>query len=433
MKIAKFLLFTIPLIAQDSFVLRNVTIHPVTSADIVGGSIVVANGKIVELGAKVTASKSIKVIDGKGLHVYPGMINCATQMGLSEVTSVRESNDTNEIGEFLPQVRAVVAVNPDSEHIPVTRVNGITSSLVLPASLAETGRGAGTGPQPILRGQSAMIHLDGWNWEDMAISRNAGVLMRFPAIVTRRAAFGEGAIGTPIPYNEAKKTYETELKKVEEFFDSAKHYQAAKMAKAAGFKPNVQLDAMIPVLEGKVPLLIAAQKERTIREAIAFAKKQNVKIILLDVTKPGKAMDLIKQNNIPVVVGKPTSLPEDEDDPYDAAYSLPGQLYKAGIKFAFGTYDNQFARNLPYEAAFAVAYGLPYDEALKALTIGAAEIFGVSNEIGSIEKGKSADFVVTDGDPLEVRTQVKMLFIRGKNVSLETKQTRLYEKYMNRK
>lgn len=433
MKIAKFLLFTVPLIAQDSFILRNVTIHPVTSADIAGGSIVVANGKIVELGAKVTASKSIKVIDGKGLHVYPGMINCATQMGLSEVTSVRESNDTNEIGEFLPQVRAVVAVNPDSEHIPVTRVNGITSSLVLPASLAETGRGAGTGPQPILRGQSAMIHLDGWNWEDMAISRNAGVLMRFPAIVTRRAAFGEGAIGTPIPYNEAKKTYETELKKVEDFFDSAKHYQTAKMAKAAGFKPNVQLDAMIPVLEGKVPLLIAAQKERTIREAIAFAKKQNVKIILLDVTKPGKAMELIKQHNIPVVVGKPTSLPEDEDDPYDAAYSLPGQLYKAGIQFAFGTYDNQFARNLPYEAAFAVAYGLPHEEALKALTIGAAEIFGVSNEIGSIEKGKSADFVVTDGDPLEVRTQVKMLFIRGKNVSLETKQTRLYEKYMNRK
>ena len=433
MKIAKFLLLTVPLVAQDSFVLRNVTIHPVTSADIAGGSIVVANGRIVELGAKVSASKSIKVIDGKGLHVYPGMINCATQMGLSEVTSVRESNDTNEIGEFLPQVRAVVAVNPDSEHIPVTRVNGITSSLVLPASLADTGRGAGTGPQPILRGQSAMIHLDGWNWEDMAISRNAGVLMRFPAIVTRRAAFGEGAIGTPIPYNDAKKTYETELKKVEEFFDSAKHYQAAKMAKAAGFKPNVQLDAMIPVLEGKVPLLIPAQKERTIRDAIAFAKKQNVKIILLDVAKPGKAMDLIKQSNIPVVVGKPTSLPEDEDDPYDAAYSLPGQLYKAGIKFAFGTYDNQFARNLPYEAAFAVAYGLPYEEALKALTIGAAEIFGVSNEIGSIEKGKSADFVVTDGDPLEVRTQVKMLFIRGKNVSLETKQTRLYEKYMNRK
>ncbi len=433
MKFANVLFLTFPLLAQESFVLRNVTIHPVTSADIAGGSIFVVNGKIVELGTKVTAAKTVKVIDGKGLHVYPGMINCATQMGLSEVSSVRETNDTNEIGEFLPQVRAVIAVNPDSEHIPVTRVNGITSSLTLPASIAEGGRGAGTGPQSILRGQAAIIRMDGWNWEDMAISRNAGLLMRFPAIVTRRAGASEFAAATVIPYTEAKRTYDAELKKVEEFFDSAKRYQAAKNAKAAGFKPNVQLDAMLPVLEGKVPLLVPAQRERTIRDAIAFAKKQNVKLILLDVAKPGKAIDLIKENNIPVIVSKPTSLPEDEDDPYDAAYSLPGQLHKAGIKFAFGTYDNQFARNLPYEAAFAVAYGLPYLEALKALTIGAAEIFGISNEIGSLEKGKSADFVVTDGDPLEVRTQVKMLFIRGKNVTLETKQTKLYEKYMNRK
>ena len=433
MKLANVLFLTLPLLAQESFVLRNVTIHPVTSADIAGGSISVVNGKIVELGTKVTASKTVKVIDGKGLHVYPGMINCATQMGLSEVSSVRETNDTNEIGEFLPQVRAVIAINPDSEHIPVTRVNGITSSLTLPASIAEGGRGAGTGPQSILRGQAAIIRMDGWNWEDMAISRNAGLLMRFPAIVTRRAGPGEFAASTVIPYTEAKRTYDAELKKVEEFFDSAKRYQAAKNAKAAGFKPNVQFDAMLPVLEGKVPLLVPAQRERTIRDVIAFAKKQNVKVILLDVTKPGKAIDLIKENNIPVIVGKPTSLPEDEDDPYDAAYSLPGQLHKAGIKFAFGTYDNQFARNLPYEAAFAVAYGLPYEAALRALTIGAAEIFGISSEIGSLEKGKSADFVVTDGDPLEVRTQVKMLFIRGKNVTLETKQTKLYEKYMNRK
>ena len=429
MKLANVLFLTLPLLAQESFVLRNVTIHPVTSADIAGGSISVVNGKIVELGTKVTAAKTVKVIDGKGLHVYPGMINCATQMGLSEVSSVRETNDTNEIGEFLPQVRAVVAINPDSEHIPVTRVNGITSSLTLPASITAVG----TGPQSILRGQAAIIRMDGWNWEDMAISRNAGLLMRFPAIVTRRAGPGEFAASTVIPYAEAKKTYDAELKKVEEFFDSAKRYQAAKNAKAAGFKPNVQFDAMLPVLDGKVPLLIPAQRERTIRDVIAFAKKQNVKVILLDVAKPGKAIDLIKENNIPVIVGKPTSLPEDEDDPYDAAYSLPGQLHKAGIKFAFGTYDNQFARNLPYEAAFAVAYGLPYEAALKALTIGAAEIFGISSEIGSLEKGKSADFVVTDGDPLEVRTQVKMLFIRGKNVTLETKQTKLYEKYMNRK
>ena len=230
----------------------------------------------------------------------------------------------------------------------------------------------------------------------------------------------------------AKKLYDAELKKADDFFQAAKRYRAAKNSKASDFKSNVQYEAMLPILEGKAPLLVPAERERTIRDAIAFAKKQNVKLILLDVQKPGKAIDLIKENNIPVVVGKPTNLPLDDDDPYDAAYSLPGQLYKAGIKFAFGTYDNQFARNLPFEAAFAVAYGLPYEAALKALTIDAAEIFGVSAEVGSLDKGKSADFIVTDGDPLEVKTQIKMLFIRGKNVSLETRQTRLYEKYKAR-
>ena len=432
MKFANLLFLAAPIFAQEAFVLRNVTIHPVTAPEIAGGSISVANGKIVEYGAKVAAAKNVKVIDGKGLHVYPGMINCATLMGISEVTSVRESNDTNEIGEFVPQVRAVIAFNPDSEHVPVTRVNGITSVVTMPASLTE-GRGAGGAAQSILRGQAAVVHMDGWNWEDMGINRNAGLLMRFPQIVTARVSAFEGATATAIPFADAKKIYDAELKKVDNFFDAARRYQTAKLAKAADFKPNVQYEAMLPLLEGKAPLLVPAERERTIREVIAFAKKQKVKLILLDVQKPGKSIDLIKENNIPVVVGKPTNLPLDEDDPYDAAYSLPGQLYKAGIKFAFGTYDNQFARNLPFEAAFAVAYGLPYEAAMKALTIDAAEIFGVGNVTGSLDKGKSADFVVTDGDPLEVKTQVKMLFINGKNVTLDNRQTRLYEKYNSRK
>lgn len=432
MKFANLLFLAAPIFAQEAFVLRNVTIHPVTAPEIAGGSISVANGKIVEYGAKVAAPKNVKVIDGKGLHVYPGMINCATLMGISEVTSVRESNDTNEIGEFVPQVRAVIAFNPDSEHVPVTRVNGITSVVTMPASLTE-GRGAGGAAQSILRGQAAVVHMDGWNWEDMGINRNAGLLMRFPQIVTARVSAFEGATAAAIPFADAKKIYDAELKKVDNFFDAARRYQTAKLAKAADFKPNVQYEAMLPLLEGKAPLLVPAERERTIREVIAFAKKQKVKLILLDVQKPGKSIDLIKENNIPVVVGKPTNLPLDEDDPYDAAYSLPGQLYKAGIKFAFGTYDNQFARNLPFEAAFAVAYGLPYEAAMKALTIDAAEIFGVGNVTGSLDKGKSADFVVTDGDPLEVKTQVKMLFINGKNVALDNRQTRLYEKYNSRK
>ena len=430
MKFTSLFLLSTAVWGQD-FVLRNVNIHPVVGAEIRGGAITVVGGKITEVSAKVTPKKTDKVIDGKGLHVYPGLINCSTLLGLSEVTSVRETNDTNEIGEFIPQVRAVVAVNPDSEHIAVTRVNGITTAITLPATLTSEG-GRGGAPQGLIRGQATMIHLDGWTWEDMAVQQNAGILMRFPALTTRRAGAAEFAAPTVVPYAEAKRVYDAEIKKIEDFFESAHRYEAQKNAKSADFSPNMVYEAMLPVFAGKVPMLIHAQNERTIREAIAFSKKQKVKIILIDVQRPGKMLDEIKANNIPVIVGKTTNLPEEEDDDYDAAYSLPGQLYKSGIKFAFATYDNQFARNLPYEAAFGVAYGLPYEAALKALTIDAAAIFGVADQIGSLEAGKWADMIVTDGDPLEVKTQLKMLFIKGKNVTLETKQTRLYEKYMGR-
>ena len=194
----------------------------------------------------------------------------------------------------------------------------------------------------------------------------------------------------------------------------------------------MQLEAMLPVLAGKTPLLIPAQRERGIREAIDFAEKHKVKLVLMDVRKPGAQLARIAEKKIAVIVGQPTDLPMDDDDAYDAAYSLPGELHKAGIKFAFGTYDNQFARNLPFEAGFAVAYGLPMEAAWRALTIDAAEIFGLGASTGSLEVGKSADLFLSDGDPLEVKTQVKMVFIQGRNVSLENRQTRLYQKYMAR-
>ncbi len=189
---------------------------------------------------------------------------------------------------------------------------------------------------------------------------------------------------------------------------------------------------MLPVLEGKTPLLISAPRERNIRDAIDFADKHKVRLVLFDVRKPGAQLARLAQKKIPVVVGQPTDLPLDEDDAYDAAYSLPGELHKAGVKFAFATYDNQFARNLPFEAAFAVAYGLPMDAAWRALTVDAAEIFGAAAFTGSLEVGKSADLFLADGDPLEVRTQVKHMFIQGHPVTLENRQTRLYQKYLAR-
>lgn len=421
--------------AQDSYFIKNATIHPVTGPEIKNGSLLIENGKITGIGTKLVAPKTIKVIDAKGLHAWPGMINCATQIGLSEVSSVRETNDTNEIGDFIPQVRAVVAVNPETEHIPVARSNGLTAVLTLPATIAFGGGGGGggaaaVGSQSIVRGQAAVIRLDGWTWEDLALSQNAGMQVRFPVIQTASFSFPAGR--TEIPFAEAKRRYDGEMRKIDEFFEKARRYQQAKKAAAPNFLADVQLDAMLPVLEGKSPLLIPAQRERTIREAIDFAEKHKVKLVLFDVRKPGAQLARIAEKKIPVVVGQPTDLPIDDDDDYDAAYSLPATLHKAGVKFAFATYDNQFARNLPFEASYAVAYGLPMEAAWKALTIDAAEIFGVADQTGSLEKSKSADLFLSDGDPLEVGTQVRMLFIRGKNVSLENRQTQLYKKYLAR-
>jgi imidazolonepropionase-like amidohydrolase len=186
------------------------------------------------------------------------------------------------------------------------------------------------------------------------------------------------------------------------------------------------------VLEGKVPLFVITAHEQAIKDAIKFAEEQKVKIVLANPKELGSMGPELKAKNIPVILGPTLALPSKADEPYDEAFTLPSEFYKAGVKFAFGSFNNEFSRNLPYQAATAVNFGLPYDEALKAVTLNAAEIWGVADRIGSIEEGKWADLMMTDGDPLETKTQVKQLFIKGKPVDLENKQHRLYEKYSNR-
>lgn len=427
------LLLTLPLAAQeDNFLIRGATVHPVASAEIQNGSVLVRDGKIAGVGRNLAAPKGTRIIDGKGLHVYPGMIDSATQMGLSEIGSIRESVDVGELGKFDPQLRAEVAINPASEHIPVTRANGITSVIALPMEGGGGGgfrRGEGGS---IITGQAALVHLDGWTWEEMDIKKSAGMGMNFPIIVSPGGRFF-GAMGRPrTTFTEARKNYETQLRELKEFFEQARRYQKAKAANEKGFEPDLKFEAMLPVLEGKEPLVVMASRERAIHDAVQFADQEKVRVIIADPRELGKEGPELKAHNIPAVLGPTLALPLHEDDPYDAAYTLPDQFYKAGVKFAFGSFNNQFSRDLPYQAATAVAFGLPYDEALKAVTLNAAQIWGVSDRIGSIEEGKAADLIVTDGDPLEARTQVKQLFIKGKTVDLDNKQKRLYEKYLNR-
>lgn len=422
---------------DDSFLIRGVTVHPVANAEIQNGSVLVRDGKIVGVGRNLAAPKGTRIIEGKGLHVYPGMIDSGTELGLSEIGSIRESVDVGEIGKFDPQLRAEVAINPGSEHIPVTRANGITTVISLPMGAGgEGGGGRRGGGGSIISGQAALVHLDGWTWEEMDIKKSAAMAMHMPTILSGGGRFGGGDLPPDVAarfsFSESKKNYETELRELKEFFEEARRYQKAKAAGEKGLKTDLKFEAMLPVLEGKEPLVVMASRERAIHDAVQFAEQQKVKVIIADPRELGKEGPELKARNVPVILGPTLALPLHDDDPYDAAYALPDQFYKAGVKFAFGTFNNEFSRNLPYQAATAVAFGLPYEEALKAVTLNAAQIWGVGDKIGSIEEGKWADLMVTDGDPLETKTQVKQLFIKGKNVDLDNKQKRLYEKYLNR-
>jgi len=269
----------------------------------------------------------------------------------------------------------------------------------------------------------------------MEVKKTAAMALRFPTI---QGGFGRGNadfesfFGPRATFTEQKKTYEAQLKELKEFFEEARRYQHAKAAHAPGFKTDLKFEAMLPVLEGKVPLVAMTPRERSIRDALQFADSEKVKLVIADPHELGKQGPELKAKNVPAILGPTLALPLHEDDPYDAAYALPEEFHKAGVKFAFGSFGNQFSRNLPYQAATAVAFGLPYEEALKAVTVNPAQIWGVGDRIGSIEEGKWADLMITDGDPLETKTQVKQLFIKGKTVDLDNKHKRLYEKYLNR-
>jgi imidazolonepropionase-like amidohydrolase len=432
--------------SNDTFLIRDADVYPVTGPVMQGVSVLVQDGKIANIGAKLTPPKGIRIVEAKGLRVYPGMIDSATELGLQEIESVRETEDTGELGQFMPQLRALAAVNPASEHFPVVRVNGITSVMTFPSSgSAGAGGGGGGrfggGERQFISGQAALIHTDGWTWDDMAIKPYAALHLIFPSMPragrggvsgnpeTAPAAVAGGAAGGAA---QAKQTYQTQIDSINQFFDDARVYQKAKAANLPGFRTDLKFEAMIPVLDGKVPVAITASRASAIHDAVQFAGKQNVKIVILEPHDLKQAAAELKEKNIPVILGRVLALPENEDDAYDSAHTLAAEAYKAGVKFALGTFGNEFVRNLPYEAAAAVAFGLPYDEALKAITINPAQIWGVADQVGSVEKGKWADLIVTNGDPLEVQTQISHLYMKGKEVELTNRQIDLYHKYLNR-
>jgi hypothetical protein len=348
---------------------------------------------------------------------------------LQEVSSVRETGDTGEIGMFNPQLKAISAVNPESEHIPVIRGNGTTLVQILP------GVASGQGQTGIIGGQTSLVHLNGYTWEEMQTAPYVALEAEWPvpSRPVRGGGFTPGAQRTAREgggFAQANRAKEENIQKLTEFVEQARRYQTAK--KAGAVPVDRKFEAMLPILDGAKPMVVTAARERAIREAVEWAEKQKIRIIIAGVTKPGKMTEELGKKRIPVILGSPYSVRMDEDDPYDDPYTLPARLHAAGVEFTYASFGLQFARNLPFQAGQAVAYGLPYDVALKSITMTPAKLWGVADKYGSIETGKTADLIVTDGDPLEPRSSVKMMFINGFAVDLESKHTRLSKKYMDR-
>jgi imidazolonepropionase-like amidohydrolase len=408
---------------SETFAIKNARIVTVTGPTIENGTVVVSGGKITAVGASPSVPSGAKVIDGAGLSVYPGMVDSGTQIGLTEIGSVAGSIDTSEIGDNNANLHVDVSINPDSSHIAVTRVNGITTVLTAP-------RGG------LISGQSALINLDGWVPRDMVLKAPAAMHINWPG------GFGGGAEFSfarqqQRSVTQMRREQEKQIENLKKILEDARAYAEAKDARAKDSTlprraEDLKLDALIPVVRGQEPVVINANLERDIRKAVQFCDEMKIKMILSGGVEAYKVAGLLKAKGIPVLVGPIYRLPGNEDDPYDSAFANAGLLSKAGVKVAFATQSSAEARDLPYQAGIASAFGLPKEEALKAVTIYPAEIFGVADKIGSIEQGKIANLIVTDGDPLEVRTQIKHLFINGHEVPLTSRHTELYERYKAR-
>lgn len=391
---------------KTPIVITGATIHTVSGPVINNGDLLFNRGRIVAVGesGSVRIPDNAAHINGDGQHVYPGLFEAHSHLGLVEVSAVRASRDQSESGQMNPNVHAHVSVNPDSELIPVTRANGVLLALTAPSG----GR---------IAGQAAVMQLDGWTFEDMTVRAGAAMIVSWPTV----------------PHQlEAKDEQQDPIASLRDFFDESRAYLQARAVDGSSQQTDLKLESLRPVLERKMPLLVAANSLAVIQSAVAFAVEQNVRLIIIGGYDAPLCAGLLKKHEVSVIVSAVYRLPRRRSDGFDVAYTLPARLHEAGIKFCISGSDSSRVsntRNLPYHAATAVAYGLPAAEALKAITLYPAQILGVSKRVGTLERGKDATLIIATGDPLKTSTQVTSAWIRGRAVDLSSRHTQLYEKY----
>jgi imidazolonepropionase-like amidohydrolase len=414
----------------ETTLLYNGIVHTGSGDTFTNGGVLIEDGRIsLVLDGKSSKRLTVRqMIDLKQQHVYPGLIAMDSVLGLSEIEAVRATQDATEVGEYTPDVESWIAVNPDSELLPVARANGIAYFEPVPKG-------------GVVAGQSGLVAMEGWTSEQRTIKKPVALHVYWPAMQLNtlpRESFRDSSRWKSL--DEQVKDRRAKVRTTEDFFEEAKAYAKAKEAAgkgAAGAPEKIPAwEAMLPYVRGELPIVVHADELRQITSAVQWAATNHYRIFIAGGRDAALVAGLLASNNVPVIFEDTLTPPVRDTDSYDVQFSAPEVLRKAGVKVVFGVGPDSFttpmARNLPYTAAHAIAFGLPENEALKGLTLYPAQLLGVADRLGSIEPGKEATLFVSDGSIFDVRANVKRLWIAGREVSLETRHTRLYERYKNR-
>jgi len=400
--------------SPEIIAIKNATIVPVVGENIPSGTLLIKNGLIEAVGQDINIPPGAKIIDAKGLYAFPGMIDSTCSLGLEEIGSVPATIDVRETGRINPQVFSIEAVRPDSVHIPISRSNGITSALVVPSG-------------GLIAGKSGLIRLVGYTPDELLIKSPVALHIEFPSGRSSRRR------STSTTQDQASR----QIMELKDLFHNARYYQKRKEAAEKDSRlalPEFDeiFENLLPVVNGELPVMISVHAAHDILDAIKFVKDENIEAIFYGVTYGWKVPEEIKESGIPVVFASLYGQPAKWEDGYDAIYRNPSVLSKAGVKIAFSSSSASLAKDLPYHAAKAAAFGLDKQEALRAVTIYPAEIFGFGEKLGSLETGKIANVVLADGDILELGTNITHVFIDGIEMDLSSLYTELRDKFKKR-
>jgi imidazolonepropionase-like amidohydrolase len=407
---------TVP-VQSEPIALQGATIHTVTNGVIENGTIVFENGVIVAVGADVEIPAGARVVDVSGKHIYPGLIDAYSTVGISEIGAVDMSNDVREVGDFNPNITAALGVNAESRHIGTSRSQGVLTTLTTP--------GGG-----LISGMSSAMALEGWTWEEMSLENAAALNVNWPDPNPRRRGFGGfGGFGNQ---GADRPSYEERVQELKNYFAEARAYRDA-VAAGEQVRTDARYIAMIPALDREIPVVVSANGAAQINDAITWAKEENLRLVIRGGNDAIHVADRLVAEEVPVILTTTMSAPGRDHEGYDGAYRRATDLYEAGVKFAIsGGAESLGTDRLPYDAGVAVAFGLPEEEAVKAVTINAAELMGLDDRIGSLEPGKQATLLITTGTPIDMTSDIEQAYIQGRELDMNDIQKHFFQKYMEK-